>query len=230
MKVVHFENLDDEESRGLYRECISRGYHPKITPYKNVRRGFAKVDRDNLFIGSIPYIHTAFKVSGIEIPPVDDYPEYLAKFLHRKIWKSILKNVDMDTPVFVKPRKSRKKFPGLVLNGRNTPHVGFSTPVWCSEVVVWRDEFRIFVSNGELVDVVPCPDSRFVFTLDSFVFIRKLLETTPRKTLVIDCGMMCPDNRYAVVEVNEAFSFGGYGLSYSKHLDMLEARWSEILI
>lgn len=85
--IVHFENLVDEDSQGMFMECIKRGHCAKVTPYKLVKRGNVKADKDNLFIGSIPYIHTALKISGYKIPPVDDYPEYLSKFFHRKIWE-----------------------------------------------------------------------------------------------------------------------------------------------
>jgi hypothetical protein len=59
-------------------------------------------------------------------------------------------------------------------------------------------------------------------------FARDILRAIPEKTMVIDCGWMSHVNCFGVVEVNEAFSFGGYGLPYSKHLDILETRWLEL--
>jgi hypothetical protein len=93
-------------------------------------------------------------------------------------------------------------------------------------VVEWTNEFRVFVSNG-VANVVACPDSSYMPSTDSEKFIKELLRVIPNQTLVIDCGTLAGSG-FAVVEVNEGFSFGGYGLDPSIHLDVLLSRWSEM--
>lgn len=121
-----------------------------------------------------------------------------------------------DAPVFIKPLRNVKTFPGHVRNvGRpdamHTAMIADDRPIACSEVVEFESEWRCFMLEGRVLDV-----RRYKGTFRSSVdwsVLDAALESFREQPagFAMDLGVLT-DGRTAIVEVNDGYSVGAYGL------------------
>lgn len=183
--------------------------------------------------GYIGDVHRGLKVLNKPIPLNVDYPEVLTEFLGRKIWISTLEEVRASiNKVFVKPRE-HKAFTGFVwLNDKEsrgrivTQHD--DCPVFISEPVNFVAEYRTFILYRKIIDcrrykgdwsVAPNRD-----------VVESAVKTMGRRALhayCLDFGIT-DDGRTLLVEMNEGYAFGHYGLHPVSYARMLSARWKEM--
>ncbi len=210
--------------------------------YDDLLAGALELGRDTAVIGGIQAVRTALAQLGAPAPACVDYPDALAPFLLRRVRRASLRDahglcVDdrFTPPVFIKPVTGHKEFVGHVLavyrDRLRTAHlVGAEpdTPVWLSDVVEFVAEWRYFVLRGEIVGVghyrgdplrAPDPD---------VVRAAVAAYEDAAAAYVLDLGVLV-DGRTALVEVNDGFSFGCYGLHPTAHARMLSARWHEMV-
>lgn len=179
--------------------------------------------------GHVKDVWDALKVMHLPLPPPLDYPEELQYLLGRKTWRSTLAEVVPGT--FVKPVR-HKAFTGRVWTGTivdrlATLEVELDEPVWCSEVVDFVSEYRGFVLEDRLLDVrrykgdwSKAPDRK---TLEAAV----MAYGSAPAAYGIDVGVT-RDGRTLLVEVNEGFALGAYGLDPVYYARMIAARWEQL--
>lgn len=185
----------------------------------------------NGFIGDV---HNAMDKMGLPRPPSIDYPPELAGFYCRKIWSGTLDDIQdrgLHPGVFVKPQE-QKLFTGFVWQGTRAHRLHLApydktTPVYFSQPCEFVSEYRCFILDGEIVglkhykgDWSQAPNRRVVEEAVS--------QYHPYRAYLIDFGVMADGLGTAVVEVNDAFAFGCYGLNPVVYARMLEARWEEL--
>ena len=169
---------------------------------------------------------------GVKRPEPVDYPEVLQQYLCRKVWKGTASDVTSQTrPLFIKPVQ-HKLFTGFVWRPKNVESrsrlasVSEDEPVWISEVVDMRSEYRAFVLRGDLIDV-----RRYKGDWD-LVPNRKIVEGAvqalgaPIASYCLDFAVSCT-GATSLVEMN-SFAFGHVGLKNSIYAEMLAARWEEL--
>jgi hypothetical protein len=204
--------------------------------------GKVELAKDVVVVGGIGCVRTALAQLGAPEPENIDYPDELLPFLRRRVRRSTIREahrliVDdrFDPPVFIKPVTGHKEFTGHVLavyrdmiRTAGWSHEEPDTPVWLSDVVEFVAEWRYFVLRGEIVgvghyhgDPLRAPDPAVV---------RAAVERYDDcpAAYVIDFGVL-RDGRTALIEVNDGFSFGCYGLNPYDHARMIEARWREMV-
>lgn len=100
--------------------------------------------------------------------------------------------------------------------------------VWLSPVVDFLSEYRCFVLEGQILDVrlykgdwSKAPDRK---TLEGAVAAWK----TQPVAWTLDIGVTSKGDNL-LVEVNDGYSFGNYGLLSTSYAQMLEARWGELV-
>lgn len=183
--------------------------------------------------GFIGDVHAALKTLGKPPPPNIDYPPELAAFLGREIREGTLEDVRRHPgkPMFIKP-KEHKLFTGFVWDGdalsrRRIVTLGDDTPVFLCEPVEFVAEYRSFVFRGEVLDArrykgdwSKAPDKETVLRG------AKALGGTP-SAYCLDWGVTS-DGRTLLVEKNEGYSFGHYGILPTDYARMLSARWLEM--
>ncbi len=197
--------------------------------------------------GYVGDVQCALAAAGAEVPPPMDYPASLFRHLHRGVWKARLEDVRRSRQlVFVKPVE-RKLFSGFVWSGSRDDRIrvaahGDAVPVWASDPVSFISEYRCFVMGGEVLGVRPYkgdwsafPDPSVIRDMAS-VLARSGIGPGPGgaavpapAALAIDVGVTAP-GRTALVEVNDSFALGSYGLDSVLYARMISARWMEMVL
>lgn len=187
---------------------------------------------DDLIVAGISITKRVLQSYGISIPEYD-YPEELNAFLGRKIWQDTLDHVlsakDM-FPVFIKPVRD-KAFVGTVLRTEaDMPRLRqtkMNEPVLCSELVEFQAEWRAFIRYGRIWDVRPYRGD-WHMQYDPDILDRAVSAYTGGPAgYAMDFGVT-EDGRTLLVEVNDGFALGSYGLDPIQYAKLLSARWSEL--
>lgn len=237
LELVAPGKLDDDladlgpalERRGLaYRGILAR----------ELLRGTVDLTGAALVAGRLPVVRAALRQLGLATPAPLDYLDAADDLLGRRVWPTTLGAVraGLDLrgePVFVKPRGAAKRFTGRVVSDpvdlRSLPVSSSSTPVWCSEVVEIVTEHRVFVCRGRVVGVrqyVPGTAQPQIHQAIADAIVETLLPRLPAGCAV-DVAEL-DDARVVLVEANDGYSLGRYGLDADTYLDLLLARWGEL--
>jgi hypothetical protein len=160
-----------------------------------------------------------------------DYPQTLQPWLHRRVWRGTLAAVrDLVAPAFVKPSAQVKLFDGRIMEptdaggSRHAP----DTAVWFSDVVTWRGEWRVYVSAGSVIGAFPYRGDWRVMPAWPEVDAMVAAWSTAPRGYALDIGVLA-DGRTALIEANDAWALGNYGLLPAAYAQLLRARWNEIV-
>lgn len=206
----------------------------ELIGYQKVEAILPQLSREDVVVDFGDESREALKHLGIDPPFVPTYPEALRRFLGRKIWTSTVDRIASSPelwPVFVKPRDDSKKFTGVLIRGTGDligcGDPSYDTPVWCSQPVTLLREWRCFVRYGKILDVRPYKGnwrSHFEPRV-----IEEAVESWREKPrgCALDFGVDEQDHT-VLVEVNDGFSLGAYGLPPLLYARLLSARWTEL--
>lgn len=191
---------------------------------------------DEVVVGYVDMVQYAITELGIEVPILNDYPEVLQPFMGRKIWTSTINTIAANPDlwgIFVKPMKVTKRFTGVAVHS-TTDLIGCGlqgedTEVWCSELVDFKAEWRCFLRYGKVLDVRPYKgDWRLHFDPKVIEAAVEAFRPEAPNGCSVDFGVTA-DGQTLLVEVNEGYSLGHYGLPSLKYAKLLSARWAQIL-
>ncbi|WPC43408.1 ATP-grasp domain-containing protein [Clostridium sp. JS66] len=188
--------------------------------------------KEDLIVGTIEDTRKTLSKFKIEVPEIC-YPDELKAFLGRKVWKSKLSNIENDPSkwnIFIKPIEG-KRFTGLVVkefrdfiglrNGEN------DIDILCSETVNFVSEWRCFVRYGKILDV-----RRYRGDWRNYLN-PKIVDKAISEFISapygygIDFGVT-DKGETLLIEVNEGYSLGSYGLQSIDYAKLLSARWAEL--
>lgn len=191
------------------------------------------ITSNDLVVDYIAETRMILDMMGLQIP-ILDYPSELKCFYGRKIKEGVIGeivNIPENWGQFVKPKAGSKVFTGRVVNGtRDLVGIGlpFDYPVWISEVVEFVAEWRCFVLDGQVLDVRPYFGD-YHAQYDPKVIDGAIAAWTTAPTAYgLDIGVT-RDGRTLIVEVNDAYALGNYGLSPLKSIRFSRARWEEMV-
>jgi len=198
------------------------------------------LEKETPVVGGISNVKKALEKLGITPPPPIDIPNSLEKYTNRKIWKTTLGEIHNNEdcwPVFIKPLLEGKRFTGHVIKSYVDTIKTSGTPldlqVIASEVVKWECEYRCFILKGKVIDarrymgdvrwhpnidlveqmVVDFKDAPAAYSID----VGKMVDIS---------GKICDTS---LVEVNDGYSLGTYGLPAHLQVKMIIARWNEMV-
>lgn len=194
---------------------------------------------ETLVAGGVGTVREAINRANRPQPEMLDLPDCLQPWIGRKFWISTLNEVrqpfekeEETGPVHVKPLREHKKFKGTVFKKFSdlipSAAVDGETEVLVQEVVEFVSEWRAYLFRGRirfvanyLGDPLVFPDvSRMQAALGAF-------ENCP-----VACGMdwgITSTGETLLVEVNDGYALGNYGLDGYVYTAMIEARWREIM-
>ena len=188
--------------------------------------------KEDIIVGYVDPVQSRLKDFGIEVQDID-YPDELQKYLGRKIWKSRLSqiaNFPERWPIFIKPIEN-KRFTGIVVRGVRDligcGLLGEDPIVRCASVVNFVAEWRCFVRYGKILDVrFYKGDWRVHFDPTVIENVIKDFSSAPNG-YAVDFGVT-DDGRTLLIEVNDGYSLGCYGLFYLDYAKLLAARWAQL--
>ena len=213
------------------------GVETRSFTWSDLRDGRVEVSRDVAVVGGIEPIRFALEKLGVPLPANVDYPPCLEPLFHRTVTRDVLGGRDFtfQKPIFIKPADGHKLFDGHVVSQFRdlirTARFPVDTPIWVSDVVEFTSEYRYCVNRGRVVgagfyrgDATIHPDSEVV---------RGAVKTFEASgaapvSYALDFGVL-RSGETALVEMNDGFAFGPYGLDPIRHAAMLEDRWCEMV-
>jgi hypothetical protein len=188
----------------------------------------------SLIVSGIPDIYAALASIGIDRPKPLDYPIELYPFLGRKVWRSTIDDLAASEQwnVFIKPANHAKKFTGReILHSQDLIKCGDlsdgTQEIWCSELVTFQAEWRCFVRYDRILGVHQYQGDWRVAFDPKIIESAVAAYTSAPAGYAIDFGVT-DKGETLVVEVNDGFSLGAYGLPPIYYAQLLSARWSEM--
>jgi ATP-grasp domain, R2K clade family 2 len=195
------------------------------------------ITKESIVVGWIRTVRKAFSVLEVCDPPEVSIPPSLAEYAGRRTWESTLGEIrkmdEGEARFFIKPLEGHKLFTGHIRTGAMADLIATAmcsdeTKILCSEVVNFVSEYRGFVLDKKLIGLKHYSGD-FRKMIDTSVVEEAITKykDAPRAHS-IDFGLT-DDGRTLLVEVNDAFSLGCYGLDRVWYARMIEARWDEIV-
>ncbi|MDO4459528.1 MAG: ATP-grasp domain-containing protein [Clostridia bacterium] len=215
----------------------------EIIPYHSIDDIYDIVEKEDIVLDYILQCNEIFGKFGVK-PRIPDYPDVLVPFLGRKIWKDTINTISSDEKkwsagYFVKPTKS-KVFTGKIIKSLSDL-VGCGNQdedyeVLVSEPLEICGEWRCFITYDELVDVRPygmlLDRKSYLYQYDVNVLNSMMDEFRKWEERPMACSMdicVTKDGRTLLVELNDAYALGCYGLPSISYAKLISARWSQLL-
>lgn len=208
------------------RGCDVRKFTPEQLPS-------LPLDRSTIVHGGISMVQAALQRVGAPLPAYVNIPESVASFAGRDLWETTLGEIRQlrHVPVFVKPQDEFKSFTGYVVREfRDLLYtVAFPDdyPVFAQGVVEFLSEWRVYVLHQEILGIGHYKGNPLLFP--DAGRIRAMLDAyrDPIIAHSLDVGVTSTAETL-LVEMNDAYALGSYGLSPNRYARMLEARWDEM--
>lgn len=228
------------EEKRVVAECVKREIPYTLYTSKRIQRRQLPLSRECFICGDMNAMHGAMKQLEIAVPEPNDFPECLSPYFHRRVWKSTLGALTSSLEgaegpsLFAKPAGRRKLFTGRVFSdSSDLCHVsGFSRhePIWCSDVVSWTSEFRIYVIG---TDVVAADHYSGDAVAPDMAIVREAIHVYRASGLApaaygIDFGLL-DSGETALIEANDGYSLGAYQIEAAPYTDLLFTRWRELV-
>lgn len=196
------------------------------------------ITRETIVSGGIPAVLRALRKLGCSPPFLQAIPDSISSFAGRRIWRSTLGQIRSRfgetnaAPIFFKPMPDDTKlFNGTMARAFRdlipTAHLPAELAVVCSEPVDFVSEYRVFLLKREAIG---CRHYKGDFRLfpDFTVIDRAIAEYSDCPVaFAMDFGVT-RDGRTLLVEVNDGYALGCYGLNEVRYAKMIEARWLEL--
>ncbi|MGG4213866.1 ATP-grasp domain-containing protein [Paenibacillus sp. FSL L8-0638] len=203
----------------------------EIRYFENINK-LTDHNKEDIVISYVDDVRTALHIHDIVASEID-YPKELTAYLGRKIWKSklsVIANNPENWNIFIKPVED-KKFTGVVV--RSTKDlIGCSTygedpEILCADIVNFVAEWRCFVRYGKILDIRRYKGNwRAHFDYKVVENVVSQFQAAP-KGYAVDFGLT-DKGETLLVEVNDGYSLGHYGLFSLDYAKLLSARWAEL--
>ena len=202
----------------------------RLITFEDVASGkFDALIRTNLFVGSVEFMREVFSRIGLKNVRVPKNSNREHDVMSYKVACKMAKTGN----IFIKPL-TIKHFTGVVLDGSNysqLSHVKDGDLVMVYDVFPHpiESEWRVYVLDGKIMDSRNYSGDFMVTPDYSYVIndIRDNRETFPC-SYTIDVGVLT-SGESVVVEYNDMWAIGNYGVPNDIYLRMLKNRYFEIV-
>lgn len=207
----------------------------EIVPYQSVDEIMQWVTPYDIVIDYIQQVEGVFNKFGIKVESFN-YPEVLSEFLGRRVWKDTINHINSHPElwgIFVKPIKE-KVFTGRVIKS-TIDLVGCGScyedyDVLCSDAIDIKREYRGFVVYDKLVDIRPYTGD-YHYNLDYTEVDRAMEKFKEWEDRPMGCSVdfgVTADNKTVLIEVNDGYALGSYGLQSLDYAKLISARWAQL--
>lgn len=218
------------ECESAYRGFRNLGFETVL--FSNTDELIA-ITQNDIVVGGMLMMNHVFNTYKIHVGTYD-YPNELISFLERKI--SIIKVLDIDgltLPVFIKPVEE-KIAKGIVIDSwdkaSDYKNLSEDTEIYCSEVLELKSEWRCFVCVDKLVGVqIYNGNKDFTCDLDTVSRAINAYANNRKRpaAYTLDFGVTA-DGKTVLIEMNDGFAVGSYGLDDVEYAKFLLARWADL--
>lgn len=213
--------------------AIDLGLDYKLITYDWLDTINPELFRNNLFVGSVEFMRKIFDKLG-KSPRVPDNSNREEEFIKLSEVKTRIENGET---LFVKP-KQIKLFTGMVVNKQfifslnpypDDTDVIVSKPFESEIVSEWRCYVRKNIIGDPIVDIRCYSGDTFVIPKKEFIlelFNQNILKYP--KAYTIDVAIL-ENGENTVVEYNDMWAIGNYGIENEKYVSLLKERYFEII-
>jgi hypothetical protein len=213
--------------------AIDLGYDYKLITYDWLDTINPQLFKTNLFVGSVEFMTKIFDKLG-KSPRVPDNSNRDEKIMSLSDAKTLVLSGEK---LFIKP-KQIKLFTGSVITKDfisclnpypDDTEVIVSKPFESEIVSEWRCYVKKTLISGPIVDIRCYSGDPFVTPNKDYileVFNENILKYP--KAYTIDVGILS-DGTNVVIEYNDMWSIGNYGIENSEYLSLLKSRYFEIV-
>ena len=216
-----------------------RGYEVVPFTWDDLKEQRLDLSADTPLVGGVGAVKEALRQIGAPQPPNINIPASIKKWADRNVWCSTLGEFRLlvqqepeKLPLHIKPQDRHKVFNGMVVRRFRdlipSAHVPPETTIVVQEVVTFVSEWRVFVLNGKILNVSNYRGDPITFPAPTTITLAVAEFTDAPVAYGIDFGVT-DKQKTLLVEVNDAFSLGSYGLVGPQYIEMIEARWQEMV-
>lgn len=230
--------IASEACYAAWKGFSAKGYSLDFFEWDELTGRHLPLARNTLLVGGTVAVHKALAQLGLPIPVPLNVPEPLVAFAGRKLWATTLGDLRKQfeapsaEPVFVKPLVSAKEFVGMVVASATdlarVRHLDDDLALQTSEPVRFVSEWRYFVLRGNVVGAAHYKGDCFAHPDATTVRSAVAAYAGAPAAYGLDFGVTA-DGRTLLVEANDGFALGPYGLDPVIYVEMLEARWCELV-
>ena len=182
----------------------------------------------NIFIGTVEFMLTVFEKGNIDVPKLPRNSNRVSEIMNIE---EAIDRIENDEVLFVKPTIT-KLFTGLVADKYCTSYLRAYDKN--TEVLVYPvidnliSEWRVYISDGKIIDSRHyLGDFKIIPDYDLVESIVKDNSDFP-STYTIDIGITSKNENF-VVEFNDMWAIGNYGIENMTYLRLLKKRYIEII-
>ena len=209
----------------------------KVILFENIEE--VPISKEIILVAFIEDTTVYLKKLGINPPLSINIPVECYEQAGRQIGYSIMAEVryainsrDQNYPIFIKCAGEHKKFLPTILKKNFDiellSDVNDSEPVMLSEVVEFVSEYRGYVLNKQLRGIKHYLGDIRIFP-DPSIFDKIIKNFVDQPVgYSIDVGVT-DDGKTLLIECNDGWSLGNYGLDDKTYSTLLSQRWHEIL-
>jgi len=214
----------------------------KVKCFNNINEVPFRFDDDDkipLVIGCIESVKTYLTKWGIKVPEPLHIPQELLYWTNRKIVETTLgefknKKSKYPIPTFIKSHEL-KLFPSGVINEESSrsdlmfPYPD-DTKIILSNVVEIISEYRCFVTKGKLIGIQFYQGDFMTYpNIDNIISMINSYSNCPI-SYTLDVAVIWQNNHYetVLIECNDGWSVGTYGLDGEKTIKFFQNRWLEL--
>ena len=217
----------------VYNACCGfREMGWELAFFKDYSELVVSHQKQDVIVGGIGMVRRRLKDFNIAIVDTD-YPEILNDYYGRKIWISKVNMVNSNPdmwPVFIKPVENKKFIGRAIFSTKDLIGCGSyydDADVYCSEVVNFLSEYRVFIRYGKILDVRRYKGDFHLFPDITVIenCVNNYIDSP--KGYALDFGVT-DKGKTLLIEVNNTTSLGSYGLFYIDYAKLISARWSEL--
>ncbi|RFS19448.1 DUF4343 domain-containing protein [Chitinophaga silvatica] len=230
IQISNNNQCSNPNSFAAYEGFLKLGW--EIVFYKDVAL-ITGNNPEDVVVGGINDVHKILHHFHFDIPTPLDYPESIRSFLGRKIWKSTMHQFANNNSfnIFIKPLHRSKSFTGKLITCERDLIGCYDfqsdTDIWCSESVNFIAEWRCFVRHGKILDVRRYRGNWKLQYNPEVIENAVHSYTNSPKAYAMDFGVT-DNGRTLLIEANDGYSLGSYGLPVLDYAKLLSTRWAEL--
>lgn len=240
--LTHADGLPmDENMFDLYIGFKELNEDVKFYNTADVILNTIPVNENDIVVGHVDQCRRMFQRHNVPEPEYIDYPDELKHYMRRNYWKETLKefylrlNKEDYQPLFIKSVR-QKLFTGFVCKNKNDYlricDLPDDTEIWVSELMEFVSEFRIYIHHHNIIGCIRYKGSPYYAPRQDRVeaMLYALRNANMPVAYSIDVGIIRgePFSAY-LVECNDAFALGNYGINPRDYAAMLRDRWYQII-